>query len=90
MGCFGEVQMDMTNGGDALNAIRDESGEVRMKNSSGSGSFEEVSSKPMDCFGEVQVDTNNGQDALDDLNTPISFIPPKNWKSKQGTDKKCK
>ncbi len=90
MGCFGEVQMNTTNGGDALNAMRDESGEVRMKKASGGGSFEDVSSKLKGYFGEVQVDTNNGHDAEDDLNTPIPFIPPKSWKSKQGTDKKHK
>ncbi len=79
MGYFGEVQMDTTNGGDALNVIRNESREVRMKKSTGGGSFGEVPSKLMSCIGEVQADTNNGQDALDDLKSPISFIPPKNW-----------
>ncbi len=71
MGCFGEVQMNTTNGGDALNAIRDESREVGKKMSSGAGClldwggcFEETHSKPMGCFGEVQVNTTSGGDAL--------------------------
>ncbi len=68
MGSFGEVQ---DNCGDALNAIRDESGESRMKIPTGGGCFGEQGghfgdgpSKPMGCFGEVQVDINNGGDAL--------------------------
>ncbi len=36
------------------------------------------------------MDMHNGCVALDDLNTLISFIPPKNWKAKQGMDKKHK
>ncbi len=35
MGCFGEVQMDTTHGGDALNAIRDDSRKVGKKMSTG-------------------------------------------------------
>ncbi len=56
--------MGTNNGGDALNAIRDESGEVGMKMSTGVCSFGEVSSKPTGCFGEVQAGRKNSEDFL--------------------------
>ncbi len=74
MGCFREVQVNTTNGGDALNTIRDESGEVGKKMSPGAGhlleqdsSFVETLSRPMGCFREVQVNTTNGGDALNTI-----------------------
>ncbi len=70
-GCFREVQVGTNKIGDALNAIRDESGEVRMKMSTGVGlfgewssSFGEAPSKPTVCFGEIKVGTNNCRDTL--------------------------
>ncbi len=71
MGCFGEVQVNTTNGGEVLNAKRDDSGEVGKKMSTGAGCllewggrFEDTNSKPMGCFGEVQMDATKGGDAL--------------------------
>ncbi len=51
-------------GREALNAVRDKSRENGMKQSTGSVSFGEVSSKPTGYFGEVQVSRNKGGDAL--------------------------
>ncbi len=59
--------MDRNNGGDALNAKRDESGEVGMKTSTVGGHVREVSSKLTGCFGEVQGGRNNGGDLLNAL-----------------------
>ncbi len=66
--------MGTNNGGDALNAIRDESGEVGMKMSTVGGHFREVSSKPSGCLGEVQVGRNNGGDALNAVRDESSML----------------
>ncbi len=58
-GCFREVQMGRNNGGNALNAIRDESREVMVMMSAQENSFAEVIAEKCATIDVVGVQMKN-------------------------------
>ncbi len=88
-GCFGNIQVNQKYGVDSFNSIRDETGEVGMKPSSRASQKREgdfVDKNRKQQIQRISPPKNNKH--CENLETPISFINPKYWKSKKETDKK--